>query len=101
MRNITRLVMLLWWVGSVGLMGQTNPTVSNSPTATKDTNEVTPLSLPGAETFVFKKVGETELRLHVVKPKGWAATDTRPCLVAFFGGGWSSGTPAKSITYAK
>jgi acetyl esterase/lipase len=66
-----------------------------------DTNEVTPLNLPSSAPFVFKKVGDTELRLHVVKPKDWRATDKRPCLVTFFGGGWSSGTPAKSITYAK
>lgn len=71
------------------------------PALVKETNEVTPLTLPGAETFVFKKVGETEVRLHVVKPKDWKATDARPCLVTFFGGGWSSGTPAKSISYAK
>ena len=101
MGNITRLILVLWWVGSAPLIGQTNATGSNSPTAAKETNEVTPITLPGAETFVFKKAGDTELRLHVVKPKGWAASDTRPCLVAFFGGGWSSGTPAKSISYAK
>jgi acetyl esterase/lipase len=72
-----------------------------SPVLPQDTNEVTPLSLPGSEPFVFKKVGDTELRLHVVKPKAWKANDKRPCLVTFFGGGWSSGTPTKSITYAK
>jgi len=66
-----------------------------------DTNEVTPLTLPGAESSIFKKAGDVELRLHVVKPKDWEATDKRPCLVTFFGGGWSSGTPAKSINYAK
>jgi acetyl esterase/lipase len=66
-----------------------------------DTNEVTPLTLPGSESLVFKKVGDVELRLHVVKPQDWKATDKRPCLVTFFGGGWSSGTPTKSITYAK
>jgi acetyl esterase/lipase len=42
-----------------------------------------------------------ELRLHLVKPRDWKASDKRACLVIFFGGGWSSGTPAKSITYAK
>jgi acetyl esterase/lipase len=42
-----------------------------------------------------------ELWLHVVKPMDWKATDKRACLVTFFGGGWSSGTPSKSITYAK
>jgi acetyl esterase/lipase len=81
--------------------GQAQTTSSNPLTAVLDTNEVTPLSLPGSEPFVFKRAGEAELRLHVVKPKDWKVTDKRPCLVTFFGGGWSSGTPAKSITYAK
>jgi acetyl esterase len=72
----------------------------NSPIP-PDTNEVTPLTLPGAESSVFKKVGDVELRLHVVKPKDWKSTDKRACLVTFFGGGWTSGTPARSITYAK
>jgi acetyl esterase/lipase len=73
------------------------PVIGNSA----DTNEVTPLSLPDSEPFVFKKVENVELRLHVVKPKDWKSSDKRACLVTFFGGGWSSGTPAKSITYAK
>jgi acetyl esterase/lipase len=59
------------------------------------------LTLPGAESSVFKKVGDVELRLHVVKPKDWKASDRRACLVTFFGGGWTSGTPDRSITYAK
>ena len=101
MRSIVRLNLVSWWVSTIGLIGQTNVLESNAPTVAKDTKEVTPISLPGAETFVFKKVGDNELRLHVVKPEGWSITDTRPCLVAFFGGGWSSGTPAKSISYAK
>ena len=99
--KITPLILIAWLGCSFGLMGQTNLPDTNAPSATKDTNEVTPLTLPGAEAFVFKKVGETEVRLHVVKPKDWKASDSRPCLVAFFGGGWSSGTPAKSISYAK
>ena len=72
-----------------------------SPTKVNETNEVTPLTLPGVETFTFKKVGDTEIRLHVVKPNDWKASDRRPCFVAFFGGGWTSGNPIKSITYAK
>jgi len=74
--------------------------IPNSPLP-PDTNEVTPLTLPGAEPFVFKKVGDVELRLHVVKPKDWKLGDKRACWVTFFGGGWTSGTPAKSINYAK
>jgi len=72
-----------------------------SPVLATDTNEVTPLALPGAESSVFKKVGDVELRLHVVKPKDWKSSDKRACLVTFFGGGWTSGTPGRSITYAK
>ena len=72
-----------------------------SPALPPDTNEVTPLTLPGAESHVFKKAENVELRLHVAKPKDWKPSDKRACLVTFFGGGWTSGTPARSITYAK
>jgi acetyl esterase/lipase len=65
------------------------------------TPEATPLSLPGSEPFVVRKVGATELRLHVVKPAGWSKGDPRPCLVSFFGGGWNSGTPQRSLGWAK
>jgi acetyl esterase len=63
--------------------------------------EATPTDIPGSEAFVFRTVGDAELRLFVVKPKGWAATDQRPGMINFFGGGWSSGTPLHSITWAK
>lgn len=63
--------------------------------------EITPLSLPGSEPFVFRRIGETELRLHVVKPEGWSAGDRRPCLVSYFGGGWNAGTPESSIRWAR
>jgi len=63
--------------------------------------EETPLTLPEAETMAFKKVDDVDLLLHVVKPKDAKASEKRPCLVAFFGGGWTTGTPAKSITWAK
>lgn len=63
--------------------------------------EITPLSLPGSEPFVFRKVKGTELRLHVVKPAGWTKGDRRVCFVSFFGGGWISGTPERSVGWAK
>ena len=79
-----RKVVLLTLFLVVGLvMGSWIPTMAQSqsevgPTKVNETNEVTPLILPGAETFIFKKVGETEIRLHVVKPKDWKASDRRP-----------------------
>ncbi len=62
--------------------------------------EETPTSFPGAETFAFREQ-EPRMLLHVVKPEGWKAADRRPALLFFFGGGWSRGTPANSIGWAK
>lgn len=46
-----------------------------------------------AETLVYKKVDGRELKLFIEKPEGWKASDKRPALVFFFGGGWVGGTP--------
>lgn len=62
--------------------------------------EETPAELPGAEAHPYRE-GPTPLRLFVVKPAGWKAGDKRPALVFFFGGGWTTGTPANSIFWAK
>ena len=75
-----------------------NPDASIAPAQKA---EITPLALPGSESFVFRKIGEAELRLHVIKPSGWKAGNKRACFVYFFGGGWSAGTPESSIRLAK
>jgi len=62
--------------------------------------ETTPTELPGAESFVYRD-GPVPLRLFVMKPAGWKADDRRAGLVFFFGGGWTSGTPASSISWAR
>jgi acetyl esterase/lipase len=61
----------------------------------------TPVSLPGAETYVYRDGKPDPMRLHVFKPKNWTAEDRRPALVFFFGGGWTKGTPERSANYAK
>jgi acetyl esterase len=61
--------------------------------------ETTPTELPGTEAFVYR--ASPPLRLFVAKPAGWKATDRRPALVFFFGGGWTTGTPANSVSWAK
>jgi acetyl esterase len=43
----------------------------------------------------FKKVGDVELKLHVFNPKGHKASDSRPAIVFFFGGGWNGGSPSQ------
>ncbi|PAW86613.1 MAG: lipase [Pedosphaera sp. Tous-C6FEB] len=47
------------------------------------------------ETRVYKKVDGRDLRLFIVKPDDWKATDQRPALVLFHGGGWTGGTPTQ------
>lgn len=44
-------------------------------------------------TLTYKKVGNQELKLYVEKPADWKATDRRPAIVFFFGGGWVGGKP--------
>src|SRR3954471_18569926 len=61
----------------------------------------TPLTLPGAESFIYHDVKPEPMRLHVFKPKGWQATDHRPALIHFFGGGFVRGVPTQSAGWAK
>src|SRR4051794_14109729 len=49
-------------------------------------------SLGAAESLTYKKVGERELRLFIEKPANWNASDKRPAIVFFFGGGWVGGS---------
>jgi acetyl esterase/lipase len=53
------------------------------------------------ETKVYKKVGDVELKLHIFKPEGHKASDKRPAIVFFFGGGWNSGTPAQFYPHSE
>ena len=62
--------------------------------------EITPTDLPGAESFVYRQDAELALRLFVVKPPGWKAGDHRPAFMFFFGGGWTTGTPASALVWA-
>ena len=50
---------------------------------------------PVGERSTYKKVGERELGLWVLKPEGWKAEDHRPCMVFFHGGGWVGGGPTQ------
>jgi acetyl esterase/lipase len=50
---------------------------------------------PGQEntrTFTYAKTKQADLKIVVHLPSGWKATDRRPGIVFFFGGGWENGT---------
>ncbi len=46
---------------------------------------------PPAKSFVYKKAPQAELELIVHYPPDWKASDSRPGIVFFFGGGWTNG----------
>lgn len=58
-----------------------------------------PASAPSAkvlaETVVYKKAGGRELKLYIEKPSDWKASDCRPAIVFFFGGGWVGGSASQ------
>jgi acetyl esterase len=56
---------------------------------------------PTGERFVYKKVGDRELSLWVTKPADWKASDKRPAIVFFHGGGWVGGTPDRFSDHCK
>ena len=52
-----------------------------------------PPIMPEARAETYKTVGQTNLQLYIFTPKDHAATNRRPAIVFFFGGGWTSGSP--------
>ncbi len=60
-----------------------------------------PTSLPGAESKVYKTIGETMLMLHIFQPADRKAGETRPAIVFFFGGGWRQGTVTQFVEHSK
>lgn len=59
------------------------------------------LAKPDGEPHAYKTVGPRSLTLYVTKPTGWAATDTRPAIVFFHGGGWVGGAPGQFTEHSK
>ena len=52
-------------------------------------------------TEIYKKLGDTELKILVCKPEGWKAGDNRPAILWIHGGGWVSGAPEIFIPQMK
>lgn len=72
-----------------------------APEPARPARVATPLTLPGAETFIYREVAPESMRLHVFRPEGWSAEDRRPAWIHFFGGGFLNGTPLQSAGYGR
>jgi len=53
------------------------------------------------ESRVFKTVGDASLKLYMFYPEGHQASDKRPAIVFFFGGGWMGGSPSQFYPHCK
>ena len=53
-----------------------------------------PPVLAGSQEETYRRLGETSLKLWIFQPAA-KSEKPLPCVVFFFGGGWSSGTPAQ------
>lgn len=56
-----------------------------------------PPDMPGAVVETYKTAGDTQLKLYEFRPEGWQASDHRPAIVFFFGGGWTNGSPRQFL----
>jgi acetyl esterase len=54
-----------------------------------------------AKREVYKQIGSTQLPMSIYSPRGDLDKNGRPAIIFFFGGGWSSGTPAQFEAQAR
>jgi acetyl esterase len=54
-----------------------------------------------SEKHLYAKPAEGELYLHVFYPTDWKASDKRPVILFFFGGGWKNGAYTQFVPQAE
>ncbi len=54
-----------------------------------------PPTFDGAREETYKTIGDVEMKLWIFDPPNHQASDSRPGIVFFFGGGWKAGNPAQ------
>jgi len=52
-------------------------------------------------TLIYKTTAQGNLNMHVFKPSNYKASDQRPVIVFFFGGGWVGGHPKQFYQQAR
>ncbi len=60
-----------------------------------------PPNMPEARVETYKTIEGTDLKVWIFEPEGHQASDKRPAIVFFFGGGWRGGTPSQFHNQAK
>ena len=60
-----------------------------------------PVAIEGATAYVYKTAGDVQLRLHVFTTMGASASNRKPAIVFFFGGGWTNGSRSEERRVGK
>jgi acetyl esterase/lipase len=81
----------------IGLVLIGGPALGQQP---KGTIRLTEVKVIKAD-HIYKKTPEGELTLHGFFPAEWKATDKRPVIVFFFGGGWKNGAFTQFVPQAE
>ena len=56
-----------------------------------------PPEMPGASVEVYREVNGVSLNAYIFTPPGHRASDHRPAVLFFFGGGWKGGSPGQFL----
>src|SRR5215207_1445537 len=79
-----RAALVVTVVALVGLPASAQERRSQAPKLTDAT--------VGTAEVMYKTTPQAELKLHFYRPADWKASDKRPAIVFFFGGGWKNGS---------
>jgi acetyl esterase/lipase/lysophospholipase L1-like esterase len=60
-----------------------------------------PPKINDARSEVYKTIDEVELKVWIFEPENHQATDQRPAVVFFFGGGWRGGSPEQFAQHCR
>lgn len=82
MRNLRHLILASFALSILALI---------TPLSAQEQKGTETKSPVAAREFTYKKTPQGELSIHIHFPAGWKATDRRPAIVFFFGGGWKNG----------
>lgn len=75
------------------------PAPTAKPKAADAVDKMTAVLKP-TRILPYKKVGDTELQLHVFEPEGFKPGDSRACFLIIHGGGWTGGVPQRMYSFA-
>ncbi|MCS6851545.1 MAG: alpha/beta hydrolase [Gemmataceae bacterium] len=85
----------------LALLAAATPTAALGQTAKKEPPPMLTTAAVQSREAVFKRTPQGDLVMHLYLPPDWKASDRRPAIIFFFGGGWSGGSHVQFIPQAR